>query len=50
MNIEGKGFVLGSYYCECKPGYYSNTNLTNKKSCFKCADGCDTCDGRIYFF
>ncbi|CAF0705407.1 unnamed protein product [Brachionus calyciflorus] len=52
VNEAGKGFVLGSYKCICKPGYYRlqpnrTKNLflnTSSFSCLKCSDGCDTCE------
>lgn len=44
VNEIGKGFTLGSYMCNCKPGYYALKQNTSKTfSCFKCSDGCDTC-------
>ncbi len=49
MNIEGRGFVLGSYICKCKPGYYSKADDSNKRFCLKCSEGCDLCDGSFDF-
>ena len=53
LNIEGKGFNLGSYVCKCRAGYYRPKNGTKTKagfsyeeySCLKCSEGCDTCEG-----
>lgn len=53
LNIEGKGFNMGSYECKCRPGYYRPKNTTkmtrfqiyDEYSCLKCSEGCDTCEG-----
>lgn len=49
VNLEGKGFILDSYVCQCKFGYYRKTNLTISNqtiySCIKCSDGCEKCEG-----
>ncbi len=26
VHIPGAGWARGSYYCRCRPGYYSNSN------------------------
>lgn len=47
QNQEGKGFVLDSYVCECKPGFYApkrGENVSKALTCLKCAEGCDTCN------
>ncbi|RNA23662.1 G-coupled receptor -like protein [Brachionus plicatilis] len=45
INEPGKGFVLGSYKCQCKPGFYRNLILNSSQyACLKCSEGCDTCE------
>jgi hypothetical protein len=53
LNIEGRGFVLDSYECKCKPGFYQAINASRLNdvnstilSCLKCPDGCETCDSK----
>lgn len=53
INIEGKGFSLGSYECKCRAGYYRPKNLSKLTQeddfkCYKCSEGCDTCEGKFF--
>ena len=42
-NTPGKVYQCGA----CNPGYYlpSDASDLEKKACFKCEEGCETCDG-----
>lgn len=45
-NEANRGFVIGSYTCQCKDGYYrTNSSL----ECVPCSAGCDSCVGKRDF-
>lgn len=42
-NEANRGFVIGSYTCQCKDGYYRTNSSVE---CVPCSAGCDTCVGK----
>ncbi len=44
-NVQGRGFRVDSFTCQCRTGFY---RANSSVECVPCSPGCDTCTGKRF--